>query len=70
MTDIMELDDTKDLVRDVHSKALITINHQKLKEHNARRDAIKLAIKNSEDIQVLNNDISEIKSLLQILINR
>lgn len=70
MTDIMELNDTKDLVRDIHSKALITINHQKLKEHNARRDAIKLAIKNSEDIKIINNDLSEIKSLLQILINK
>ena len=66
----MELDDTKDLVRDVHSKALLTVNNAKLREHQSKRDAAKLVMKNAEDISVLKNEMSEIKNLLQMLINK
>lgn len=68
--DLMELDDTKDLVRDVHSKALLTVNNAKLREHQSKRDAAKLVMKNAEDISVLKNEMSEIKNLLQMLINK
>ena len=66
----MELDDTKDLVRDVHSKALLTVNNAKLREHQSKRDAARMVMKNAEDISVLKNEMSEIKNLLQILINK
>ena len=66
----MELDDTKDLVRDVHSKALLNISNAKLREHQSKRDAAKMVMKNAEDISVLKNEMSEIKNLLQILINK
>ena len=66
----MELDDSKDVLRDVHSKALLTVNNAKLREHQSKRDAAKLVMKNAEDISVLKGEMSEIKNLLQILINK
>jgi hypothetical protein len=68
--DLMELDDSKDVLRDVHSKALLTVNNAKLREHQSKRDAAKLVMKNAEDISVLKGEMSEIKNLLQILINK
>ncbi len=66
----MELDDSKDVLRDVHSKALLTVNNAKLREHQSKRDAARMVMKNAEDITVLKNEMSEIKNLLQILINK
>lgn len=68
--DLMELDDSKDVLRDVHSKALLTVNNAKLREHQSKRDAAKMVMKNAEDISVLKGEMSEIKNLLQILINK
>lgn len=68
--DLMELDDSKDVLRDVHSKALLTVNNAKLREHQSKRDAAKMVMKNAEDISVLKDEMSEIKNLLQILINK
>lgn len=68
--DLMELDDSKDVLRDVHSKALLTVNNAKLREHQSKRDAAKMVMKNAEDISVLKSEMSEIKNLLQILINK
>lgn len=68
--DLMELDDNKDVLRDVHSKALLTVNNAKLREHQSKRDAAKMVMKNAEDISVLKDEMSEIKNLLQILINK
>jgi hypothetical protein len=68
--DLMELDDTKDLVRDVHSKALLTVNNSKLREHQSKRDAARMVMKNAEDISVLKDEMSEIKNMLKILINK
>jgi hypothetical protein len=70
MIDLMEVDDTKDLMRDTHSKALLSVNQNKLKEHNLKRDALRLAYKNSSDILKLNDDLTEIKELLKLLINK
>ena len=70
MINTMELDDSKDLVRDVHSKALLSINNTKLREHQLKRDAAKLAMQNANDISTLRNEMSEIKNLLQALVNK
>jgi hypothetical protein len=70
MIDIMELDDTKELVRDVHSKALLAVNNTKLREHQLKRDSARMVTKNAEDISMLKNEMSEIKNLLQILVNK
>ncbi len=66
----MALDDTNDLVRDVHSKALLNVNGAKLREHQLKRDAAKLVMKNAEDISELKNEMSDIKQMLQLLINK
>ena len=66
----MELDDSKDVLRDVHSKALLTVNNAKLREHQSKRDAAKMVMKNAEDISELKTEMSEIKNMLQLLINK
>ena len=68
--DLMELDDSKDVLRDVHSKALLTVNNAKLREHQSKRDAAKMVMKNAEDISELKTEMSEIKNMLQLLINK
>jgi hypothetical protein len=68
--ELMALDDTNDLVRDVHSKALLNVNGAKLREHQLKRDAAKLVMKNAEDISELKNEMSDIKQMLQLLINK
>lgn len=70
MIDVMELDDTKDLVRDIHSKALLNVSNAKLREHQLKRDAARLVMKNAEDISELKTEMSEIKNMLQLLINK
>ena len=69
MMELMALDDTKDLLRDVHSKALVNVNSHKLREHQLKRDAAKLIMKNAEDISELKTEMSDIKQMLQLLIN-
>lgn len=66
----MELDDTKDVLRDIHSKALVSVNTNKLREHQLKRDAAKLVMKNADDISSLKLEMSEIKSLLLTLVNK
>lgn len=66
----MELDDTKDLLRDTHSKALLNVNSAKLREHQLKRDAAKLVMKNAQDISYLKSEMSELKQMLQVLINK
>lgn len=68
--ELMELDDTKDLLRDTHSKALLNVNSAKLREHQLKRDAARLVMKNAEDISELKTEMSEIKNMLQLLINK
>jgi hypothetical protein len=68
--ELMALDDTNDLVRDVHSKALLNVNGAKLREHQLKRDAAKLVMKNAEDISELKTEMSDIKQMLQLLINK
>lgn len=77
MIDVMELDDTKELVRDIHSKALLNINTEKQKDHRRKRDAMKLTLQNKTDVELIKNDIniinselSEIKNLLLSLVNK
>lgn len=73
----MELNDTKELVRDIHSKALLNINTEKQKEHCRKRDAMKLTLQNKtdvdslkKDINTINSELSEIKNLLLSLVNK
>jgi len=56
-----------DLVRDIHTNAVININESKADRARARAQA---ARQQSEDIEEMKNDLHELKALLQQLLDR
>jgi hypothetical protein len=77
MIDTMQIIGKVDIVRDIHSKAVLSIDMDKLKEHKNKRHSAKLMYENSlkmdnleSDITNIKQDMNDIKSLLQQLIQK
>ena len=75
MIEIIEIKGKTDIVRDIHSKALLTVDMNKLEDHKNKRQAAKMVYENSlkvveleNDINTIKQDMSDIKLLLQQLI--
>jgi len=62
--------DNPSLYRDAHSKAIINTDANALKEHKAKLKMFEDVQKNNQKIEKLENDISDIKNMLQTLINK
>ena len=62
--------DNPKLYRDSHSKAIINTDLNALKEHKAKLKMATDVIQNNQRLNKLENDISDIKSMLQALINK
>jgi hypothetical protein len=56
------------LERDTNSKALVEKDQTKVDDYRSRRRAMKAAKDNTERINMLEQDIAEIKALLRALI--
>lgn len=70
MTDFAKVKDHKGLIRDMNSKAILNVDNEALVEHRNRKNVMKNIIDNSHKIEKLENDVNDIKQMLQILINR
>ena len=70
MTNFAKVEEHKELIRDMHSKAILNIDNQALLEHRKRKDMMRKVINNSSKIDRLENDVSEIKQMLSILIEK
>lgn len=74
MHNIVEIEGDKTLARDISSHAVITVSPDKLNDYQARKriaeqKASKLA-RQQEEIEELKDDIKQIKSMLQALLQR
>jgi hypothetical protein len=64
------VEDRPDLVRDSYSKAILSSDVQKLHEHRRKVAMMKSLINNTNEIEQLKQDISEIKGLLVELVKQ
>jgi hypothetical protein len=74
MHNIVEIEGDKTLARDISSHAVITVSPDKLNEYQVRKriaeqKASELA-RQQEEIEELKDDIKQIKSMLQALLQR
>lgn len=64
MSKYAKVKDHKELIRDMHSKAVLNIDTQALLEHRKKKAAMQEIVNNSQKIKKIENDIAEIKQLL------
>jgi hypothetical protein len=74
MHNIVEIEGDKTLARDISSHAVITVSPDKLNDYQSRKriaeqKASELA-RQQEEIEELKDDIKQIKSMLQALLQR
>lgn len=70
MTNYAKVEEHEDLIRDMHSKAILNIDNQALVEHRKKKEMMKKVINNSQKIDKIENELSEIKKMLSILIDK
>jgi hypothetical protein len=70
MTKYAKVEEHDDLIRDMHSKAILNIDNQALMEHRKKKEMMKKVLNNSQKIENIENQISEIKQMLSILIDK
>lgn len=70
MTKYLKVEGRDDLVREVHSKAILSTDLKKLQEHREKKQFFKSLITQREDINTLKNEIHQIKELLQQIVKR
>lgn len=80
MTDKLKVEGREDLVRDTYSKAILSTDLQKLKEHREKKaffqdllrqkDEINKLNKSIDELQSLKNDIKELKEMFLQIVKR
>lgn len=68
MSNLLKVKDRDDLVREPYSKALLQIDREALLAHRRKKQMVQEMINNTKRIDSLENDMKEIKELLQILV--
>lgn len=66
----MKVKDHQFLQRDSQSKAIINTDLAALREHRQKKKMVESVVDNNERITKLENELSDIKSMLITLINR
>jgi len=69
MSNYVKVKDHNGLVRDMSSKAILSVDTAALEEHRKKKSMMKGVIENSHKINRIEDDILEIKQLLAQLIN-
>lgn len=62
--------DNPGLVRDMETKAILTIDNNKYNDHRQKKDFLKKLMNQGEEFEKMKSEINEIKSLLLQLINK
>lgn len=70
MTNYAKVEEHENLIRDMHSKAILNVDNQALLEHRKKKEMMKKVINNSQKIDKIENELSEIKKMLSILIDK
>lgn len=68
--DKLLVEDRPDLVRDTYSKAILSRDVNKLHEHRRKMAMMRSLVNNTQDIDELRREVSEIKDLLLELIKQ
>ena len=64
MTEYAKVEEHKELIRDMHSKAVLNTDSQALLEHRKKKAMMQEVVNNSMKINQIENDIAEIKQML------
>lgn len=70
MSNYSKVKDRNGLIRDMNSKAILNIDKQALDEHRQKRKVMRDLINQGTRIDKIENDISEIKSMLTELLKK
>ena len=68
MTKYLKVEGREDLVRDTESKAILSTDLKKLQEHREKKEFFKSLMSQTDDINTLKEEMSEIKALLQQIV--
>lgn len=70
----LKVQENPGLLRDPHSKAIISVDNDAFNAYKMQRERLlnaqESSTKHEQEIQTLKNDVNEIKSLLNIIINK
>ncbi len=66
----LKVEGREDLVREVHSKAILSTDSKKLQEHREKKEFFKSLLAQRDDINTLKAEMQDIKALLQQIIKR
>ena len=67
---LINIEGERDLVRDRNSKALLNTNNESLKAYKIKRNANNKILEYENDINTLKNEVSEIRSAIELLVNK
>lgn len=67
MLNFVEIDNQPGMARDISSHAVVSTDPKKINEYNARKA---IAAQQAFEIDILKNDMKEIKSMLSALLQR
>ena len=70
MNDYIKVLEHQDLIRDSNSKAVLTRDSESLNKYKQDRELNKKLIEVASNYQNLKNDVADLKSMLQFLIER
>lgn len=65
-----KVQDHPDLIRDMRSKAILNVNQNALQEHISKQKMKENIHKVQEEVNLIKNDLSEIKKLLSQLVSK
>ena len=68
--DIINIEGDRHLVRDKNSKALLSRNREGLKAYKIQRNRNNKVLEYENDINTLKKDVTEIRSALELLVNK
>ena len=68
--DIINIDGDRHLVRDKNSKALLSRNHEGLKAYKIQRNRNNKILEYENDINTLKKEVTEIRSAIELLVNK
>jgi hypothetical protein len=70
MSKYAKVEDHNDLIRDMSSKAILTIDQEALENHRRKKAMMRSLVENTKKVQELDNDVKEIKQMLACLLER
>jgi len=70
MSDYIKVIEHKDLIRDSNSKAILTKDSDSLNKYKEDRELKRKLVEVAQNYDTLKNDVNDIKTMIQFLIER